>query len=66
MSDAASGPETDDEESKEDWRKRMEEAYGTAVDVKELVILEHVTPAWRSDEVRYPCTSFDFTKPSPR
>jgi hypothetical protein len=57
VSDYASGPETDGEESFEDWKKRMGAELGMSEELmgaqawEHTRFLEHIKPRWRSEQV---------------
>lgn len=56
MSDEASGPEDEANETKADWKKRMATYLGMGeleeMAYKTLQVFEVIRPKWRSDEVR--------------
>jgi hypothetical protein len=55
MSDEASGPESKQEESQQQWKMRMAEALGmkepNVEAIAKLKFLEVIKPGWRSKEV---------------
>ena len=53
MSDDASGPEDEDEESRDDWKARMatERDLLPGIEITKIKFLETVKPEWRSEKV---------------
>lgn len=53
MSDEASGPEDDSEETKEAWKDRIaaKAGLGASKELGKLKFLEVIEPRWRSEEV---------------
>lgn len=53
MSDDASGPEDNAEQSHAEWKRDMAMRYGMPADINidKLKFWENVKPLWRSDEV---------------
>jgi hypothetical protein len=59
LSDEASGPEDDEEESHAAWKVRMAMHYGlqdvSPTNLKKYAFLEVLESPWRSDEVLISC-----------
>jgi hypothetical protein len=53
MSDDASGPDEEEGESREVWKRRMaqEKNFRPGIDIEQLKFLETVKPEWRSEKV---------------